>query len=526
MMETQDAARKSGFLSEEDKRRFTTVAGILGAGFFLLQMFGPMVVMFPAMPLIMARSTFETYSVARSALYQGNVHVVARTQGFDRRSDSPSRSRLVAAAKDEIQQVLPLDGWEPDLLADGDRLWLLSSSRAAILEGGRLAPLPDFEPLGDICRPFLLRGAPAVIENRPDGGRLLRWEEGWKEVRPLPDARGRCAVEPLVAGDRLWLFRKEGDTLYAKSAEEESADWVVVMSRPSEWYSFVKDGRPAVVSIDFENGFRLAELDSERWRIVSEGRDIAIAGAEVAAFQERPGSPILLLTSGFPSSLTIRTWDGGRILETRRFGRGFPFPSAMMWLMAVPQVGAMLLSLLLAVILAGMMRKHRITTYTHGADEVSFASLTRRALSEIIDAVIMALPGLLVVPHFFGSLEEMFEAGPRAAMLPFFGLFAGWLVWMGAVFLAFSFAEGRWGTTPGKWLLGIRVVGTDLAPCGFARALMRNALRFVDGFFNFLVGILLVAFTPEWQRIGDLAARTLVIRVPDARNSAAGTSLT
>jgi uncharacterized RDD family membrane protein YckC len=36
----------------------------------------------------------------------------------------------------------------------------------------------------------------------------------------------------------------------------------------------------------------------------------------------------------------------------------------------------------------------------------------------------------------------------------------------------------------------------------------------VDGFFNFLVGILLVAFTPEWQRVGDLAARTIVIRVP------------
>jgi uncharacterized RDD family membrane protein YckC len=43
---------------------------------------------------------------------------------------------------------------------------------------------------------------------------------------------------------------------------------------------------------------------------------------------------------------------------------------------------------------------------------------------------------------------------------------------------------------------------------------MRNALKLVDGFFNFLVGILLVAFTPEWQRVGDLAARTIVVRVP------------
>jgi uncharacterized RDD family membrane protein YckC len=35
----------------------------------------------------------------------------------------------------------------------------------------------------------------------------------------------------------------------------------------------------------------------------------------------------------------------------------------------------------------------------------------------------------------------------------------------------------------------------------------------VDGFFNFMVGVLLVALTENWQRVGDLAARTVVIRV-------------
>lgn len=513
MTENEDAALRSGFLSEEDKKKFTTVAGIVGAAFFVLQMFGPMVVMFAAMPLMMVGSAFETYSVGGSALYQGEVHVVARTQGFDHERADASRSRLVKVAEGELQQIVSLDGWEPELLADGDRLWLISSSRVGILEEGRLTPLPDFEPLGDICRPFLLEGAPAVIENRPDGGRLLRWEDGWKEIRALPNARGRCGVEPLVAEGRLWRFRQDGDTLYARETEEEDASWVVVMSDPSKWYSFVKDGRPAVASIGFEHGFRLAERDSERWTRTSEGTNVAVSSADLAVFQESPGSPLVVLTSGFPSSLSVRTWEDGRFVEIEKFGRGFPFPSAMIWLMALPQVGAMLLSLLLALILSGMMQKHRITTYTHGGSEVTYASLTRRALSEIIDVLIMALPGSLVLPHMFGFLEEMVEAGP-AAMFQLFALMGGWIAWMAAVFLVFSFAEGRFGTTPGKWLLGIRVVGTDLAPCGLGRALMRNALKFVDGFFNFLVGILLVAFTPEWQRVGDLAARTIVIRVP------------
>jgi uncharacterized RDD family membrane protein YckC len=61
--------------------------------------------------------------------------------------------------------------------------------------------------------------------------------------------------------------------------------------------------------------------------------------------------------------------------------------------------------------------------------------------------------------------------------------------------------------------MGIRVLGTDLHPCGFGRALVRNLLKFIDGFFNFMVGILLSALSENWQRLGDMAARTVVVRV-------------
>jgi uncharacterized RDD family membrane protein YckC len=91
------------------------------------------------------------------------------------------------------------------------------------------------------------------------------------------------------------------------------------------------------------------------------------------------------------------------------------------------------------------------------------------------------------------------------------GLMAAAFAWGLLVLVAFSWYEGRSGKTPGKWLLGIRVLGADLAPCGFGRALIRNLLTFVDGFFNFLVGALLVALTENWQRLGDLAARTVVL---------------
>ena len=76
----------------------------------------------------------------------------------------------------------------------------------------------------------------------------------------------------------------------------------------------------------------------------------------------------------------------------------------------------------------------------------------------------------------------------------------------------YSFLECKYCATQGKWLLGIRVVGTDLNPCGFGRAFLRNILRFVNGFLNYLVGILIISFTENQQRVGNMAARTIVIK--------------
>ena len=88
-----------------------------------------------------------------------------------------------------------------------------------------------------------------------------------------------------------------------------------------------------------------------------------------------------------------------------------------------------------------------------------------------------------------------------------------------AGFFVFAYAEGKWGVTPGKWVARIRVLGTDLQPCGMSRALVRNLLKVIDGFFNFMVGIMVVALSENWQRVGDMAARTVVV---DARTSLKG----
>lgn len=69
------------------------------------------------------------------------------------------------------------------------------------------------------------------------------------------------------------------------------------------------------------------------------------------------------------------------------------------------------------------------------------------------------------------------------------------------------------GRTPGKRWTGLRVVRMGGAPVGFLASALRNLLRIVDALPGFyLVGILSVLLTRNNQRLGDLAAGTIVVR--------------
>ncbi len=80
----------------------------------------------------------------------------------------------------------------------------------------------------------------------------------------------------------------------------------------------------------------------------------------------------------------------------------------------------------------------------------------------------------------------------------------------------FLFFEWRWnGATPGKRLMGLRVIQESGVRCSTERLVLRNFLRVVDALpFLYVVGGLCTLVTRRGQRIGDLAAGTLVVRVP------------
>ena len=82
------------------------------------------------------------------------------------------------------------------------------------------------------------------------------------------------------------------------------------------------------------------------------------------------------------------------------------------------------------------------------------------------------------------------------------------------IFLYFIMTEAYLGWTVGKWVMRIRVVDLNGGKIGLRKSVIRNLLRLVDGLpFLSLLGLLLIIFTRLHQRLGDIVAGTLVVKM-------------
>ncbi|WP_432843423.1 RDD family protein [Dactylosporangium sp. CA-092794] len=142
--------------------------------------------------------------------------------------------------------------------------------------------------------------------------------------------------------------------------------------------------------------------------------------------------------------------------------------------------------------------------YTSGSFDVHVTG--RRVVGTIVDAVLLGCLGG-VVTQIFGS--ESTGSGFSYTRLSTGGSL---LLFVVAV-LYYTLLEGLTGRTVGKLVTGIRVVdqSTGAAP-GFGKALVRTLLRIIDGLFGYLIAFIVVLASSHRRRLGDMAARTLVVR--------------
>ncbi|MCK4323331.1 MAG: RDD family protein [Armatimonadetes bacterium] len=157
-----------------------------------------------------------------------------------------------------------------------------------------------------------------------------------------------------------------------------------------------------------------------------------------------------------------------------------------------------------------------IETPEHVQFSYELAGLGSRFLALVLDTLIQGA-GLLVVLILLSAANQLLNW-----TLPDLGEAAGLPITM--VILVFSMTllvlayfivfELIWnGQTPGKRIGGMRVIRAGGGSIGFAASAIRNILRFVDSLpIFYLFGGIFAFFTRASQRIGDLAAGTIVVK--------------
>lgn len=88
----------------------------------------------------------------------------------------------------------------------------------------------------------------------------------------------------------------------------------------------------------------------------------------------------------------------------------------------------------------------------------------------------------------------------------------------------FAMLEALWsGQTPGKRMIGLRVIGMSGRPITVYEAILRNVVRIADQLPGlYAIGILSMFLTEKHQRLGDLAAGTVVVHERPIEGQGAG----
>ena len=205
------------------------------------------------------------------------------------------------------------------------------------------------------------------------------------------------------------------------------------------------------------------------------------------------------LTVGLDGAWVILENNSGVVVETRLA----PGPAAGMdWSAAV----TLAFILLTAFLLVRACRKSRLLSL---AAPGSRADLMSRAVALFIDWCIISLG--VAAYHLAAGDLNLYEEFLTAGML-------SEAFWINLIALALFAAAGEAavGMTPGKWLTGLRVRSIGGGPPGFFQAVLRNLCRAIDMYpdvvFPGLIGIVAAVLNKRRQRIGDLAAGTVVRR--------------
>ncbi len=131
------------------------------------------------------------------------------------------------------------------------------------------------------------------------------------------------------------------------------------------------------------------------------------------------------------------------------------------------------------------------------------SSLGYRMTGILIDIIIM-LVYLIILSYIEDGMEEVFDR--------FTTLGIGQLLFLPVAFYSLFFNIVFNGRTPGKFIVGTKVVKADGSPATWSDYLVCWVLRLVDIWvISPGIGVMAIVFSDRNQRLGDMAADTIVI---------------
>ena len=152
---------------------------------------------------------------------------------------------------------------------------------------------------------------------------------------------------------------------------------------------------------------------------------------------------------------------------------------------------------------------HHFATPEHISFDFRLAGPMVRAMAWLIDMLVLVVVGFCLLMVISFILPNGVGSGLILVLIFFF-------YWLYNILL-----EWLWqGFTPGKKALGIRVIGSDGLPLTFRASFLRNTLRYADWLPTcYVIGMIALFFSGRFQRLGDLAAGTLVVYVDEHLSS-------
>jgi len=159
----------------------------------------------------------------------------------------------------------------------------------------------------------------------------------------------------------------------------------------------------------------------------------------------------------------------------------------------------------------------RIATAEGVELELELAGLGSRGSARLIDAI---LQGLILLAVGIGFALTAADSDLGDAVLAIIAAIVGFLVLWGYDALFETFNSGQ---TPGKRRLSIRVVSEAGGGLSFRMAAIRSIMRIVDEGPLLLGALFSIARSRRNQRLGDMAAGTIVVREAPAEDVAGAT---